>query len=237
MNAKPDRLPPSVYVHSEKPEIAQFVERASDYLGLGLKTSPSLLEIARSVNPRLPGVVVVAFEQDIDGLREFFHHLNTHEIVVPVIVLAGNATLESILAIMDLGAFKIMHRNQDRDALRRNIQEAISKDLRRCTMREIYDEVDQALKNLTPRQLVVLQNIVDGKPTKAIAVSLRLSQRMIEKERSSILEAFHVQSTSEVTLRVGEYRVLRQMFARQDDAHAMALPHFQHPASIDVVNP
>lgn len=55
------------------------------------------------------------------------------------------------------------------------------------------------LKGLSPREREVLQLIAEGKPTKAIAMTLHVSVKTAETHRRNVMEKLHVESVAELT--------------------------------------
>ncbi len=166
-----------------------------------------------------PGCIVVPLRDHANDLETMLAALPAIGIAMPVIVASGEIPVESVVKIMELGAYKILYKTFTPEMLRCTIEQAIALDVKRLDMKKSYMETQKSLEALSSRQLLVLKDILQGKPTKVIALELSLSQRMIEKERSEILDAFQVKSTAEVTFKVGEYRILRRMRNRLDLPH------------------
>ena len=72
-----------------------------------------------------------------------------------------------------------------------------------------YVKTHEAISELSERQRNVLAGVCTGRPTKRIARDLGVSQRLIELERSRLLEVFEVATATEIASRMGEYRALR----------------------------
>lgn len=102
-------------------------------------------------------------------------------------------------------------------------------DRRNVELESLRLSTEQVLAALTPRQRGVLACVVEGMPTRTIARQYGVSTRLIELERSELLRAFGVPTTPDLTLRMGEYRVLQRVLMRNDPGHV----GLRNPAMID----
>ena len=96
----------------------------------------------------------------------------------------------------------------------------------RDSLRNQYRQRSEILRDLTDRQREVLEMVMSGLPTKAIAGRLGVSKRLVEVERSHLLKAFDVSGTAEMTAIMGGHRMLEQIVTRFDAAvEPVAPPH------------
>lgn len=106
---------------------------------------------------------------------------------------------------------------------------ATETDRRNVELESMRSSIDSVLQRLTARQRGVLRCVVEGMPTRAIAREFGVSTRLIELERSELLKAFGVSSTPDLTLRMGEYRMLQRFLIRRDPPHVA----LRHPMMMD----
>lgn len=110
---------------------------------------------------------------------------------------------------------------------------ATETDRRNVELESLRSSTEKVLAGLTPRQRGILTCVVEGMPTRTIARQYGVSTRLIELERSELLKAFGVPTTPDLTLRMGEYRVLERVLMRSDPGHI----GLRNPASFDRSTP
>jgi FixJ family two-component response regulator len=134
-------------------------------------------------------------------------------LTVPVIFYTTFMDVDVILDVMERGAVTVLNKALDSTKLLDYVSSAIETDRRQSELSEIYCNVRGILDRLTVRQRDILGFIVQGISTKMIADRFHVSQRLIEKERSEILRQFRVSATPDVTLMMGEYRAINDLWS------------------------
>jgi two-component system response regulator FixJ len=66
--------------------------------------------------------------------------------------------------------------------------------------------VDARIRSLTPREREVLDHVVAGQPTRAIAVALSTSPRTVDVHRARIMNKMKVDSVPELVQAVLQWR-------------------------------
>ncbi len=224
MNLRNLPTKPVVYLMSGTPQIADLVRRLAGILDCDTVITSTAAELPERILGAQPSCIVVPLEGACPSAETILRKLPDLGLALPSIVITGDLPVDVVVKIMELGAFKVLYKTFSPEMLRTFIEQALQLDVKRLNMKQHFLETQYALNSLSDRQLLVLREILEGKPTKAIATELGASTRVIEKERSEILLAFHVKSTAEVTFRIGEYRVLRRMKNRFDPPHLKAHP-------------
>ncbi len=105
-------------------------------------------------------------------------------------------------------------------------------DRERLELETRFAETSRAIGRLTERQRAVLDCVCAGQPTKAIAMQLKVSKRLIELERSKLLRAFNATGTAEIAVRIGEHRAMK--YVRRDSASTASI---HSSASMSVCTP
>lgn len=210
-----------VHLFSDNSESIDLVRRICNSMEIQLQIVVDIEEL-REFDPTEPACVVCLVDSDKQQLHELLDSPLFDTLAVPVIVGCPRLNAREVIHLMEQNVFKILHENLEEDALKFWIQKALIFEQDRINLIRNYIQTNMALEKLSVRQLQVLKDILKGRPTKSIASHMNLSQRMIEKERSFILSVFGVNSTSEVTLKIGEYRIMKKMQYRVDSAHDTA---------------
>lgn len=210
-----------VHLFSDNSESIDLVRKICESLETQLQIVADLEEL-RDFEPTHPACVLCAVETGSQQVHELLDAPDFDALAVPVIIACSRLTAREVIQLMERNVFKILHENLEEDSLKRWIVKALTFEQDRINLIKNYIQTNIALEKLSVRQLQVLKDILKGRPTKSIASHMNLSQRMIEKERSFILSVFGVNSTSEVTLKIGEYRIMKKMQYRVDSAHDTA---------------
>ncbi|MDG3440643.1 response regulator transcription factor [Nitrospirillum amazonense] len=122
---------------------------------------------------------------------------------LPVIVMTGHGDVPLAVAAMKAGALDFIEKPFEEETLLTSLQAALSRP------RAVADasppstgtetpspEALACLDALTPRELDVLQGLVDGKPNKIIAFDLSISPRTVEIHRARVMEKMRASSLS-----------------------------------------
>lgn len=150
--------------------------------------------------------------------------IGTH--ATPNILVGKGLQLAQAVAWMERGALTVLEQPVAQNTANYYVNYGISCSRRLAEMAQEHGGIADALQRLTPRQRSVLDEVVRGTPSKAIAEKLGVSKRLVELERSEILKAFGAEGTSDVTLQFGKFRILDEVLARTDQAEAPVLRSF-----------
>jgi FixJ family two-component response regulator len=227
-------LPEScIHLFSDNPNAIDVIRKICNSLKIQLQIVSDVEELQNLVLDQ-PVCVLCSIENDKQQVFRLLDSAEFDTLVVPVIVACSKLNAHDVIQLMEQNVYKILRGGlEDEDVLKQWIQKALIFEQDRINLINNYNQTNMALEKLSLRQLQVLKDILRGKPTKTIATHLKLSQRMIEKERSFILSVFGVNSTSEVTLKIGEYRSMKKLHYRIDSAHDTAIQiqgHLYHSA-------
>jgi FixJ family two-component response regulator len=76
------------------------------------------------------------------------------------------------------------------------IHDAIEQDAQRRRERGNIAEIDARIASLTPREREIMKMIVDGKPSKVIAVELNISEKTVHTHRAKIMQKMSAESVA-----------------------------------------
>ncbi|WP_129141681.1 response regulator transcription factor [Modicisalibacter coralii] len=143
---------------------------------------------------RTPGCVVSELRlPSMDGVA-FQQRLAAHGDPPPVVFLAGEADAVLGLRAMRAGAADVLLRPLAAGELRERVNWATRGDLARCRARRQRLDVGERFARLTPREREVLDGVVDGATSKAIAAELGISPKTVELHRARIMTKLEVDS-------------------------------------------
>jgi two-component system response regulator FixJ len=120
----------------------------------------------------------------------------------PIIVCTGFAEVELAVDAMRRGAITVIQKPFRPQALLDAVHEALRRDQERLGRSAKRQGFDSRRARLTDRQRQVMALMVLGKPNKAIAADLGISERTVELHRARVLRTMHVDSTTELAFLV-----------------------------------
>lgn len=148
---------------------------------------------------------------------------------VPVLFLSDLRDVDVAAEVTGRGGWTLIRKPIDVALVDFLFVGATETDRRNMELESLRSSTEQVLARLTPRQRGILTCVVEGMPTRTIARQYGVSTRLIELERSELLRAFGVPTTPDLTLRMGEYRVLERVLMRNDPGHV----GLRNPAMFD----
>ena len=132
---------------------------------------------------------------DMSGL-ELQAILNSIGCTLPVVFITGHGDVPMAVQAMKEGAFEFIQKPfRDQDLLDR-INQALRLDEQMRGAGEERAELMLRIESLTPRELQVMQLVVNGAANKVIALDLALSERTVEIHRAKVMDKMRARSVA-----------------------------------------
>jgi two-component system response regulator FixJ len=168
--------------------------RASGFVVRTHDSASAFLALA----PTLIGCVLTDVSMpEIDGL-ELQRRLNEGGVRLPVIVMTGQADIPVAVRAMKAGAVDFLEKPFADEQLLEAVRHALERSMQLHANDLVAAAAAGRLAALTPREREVLDLLVAGLPTKAIANELGASPRTIEVHRGRVFEKLQVRSLPEL---------------------------------------
>jgi len=137
---------------------------------------------------RMPGM---------NGL-ELQQFLLQNRILLPVIILTGHGDVPMAVEAMEFGAVSFLEKPAASETLIEKVRLALERDAesRRNVMER--DEVIRNLKTLTPREREVLELLIQGKSSRAVAAARGTTESTVRVQRASIRRKMQADSTTDL---------------------------------------
>ncbi|MBN1345086.1 MAG: response regulator transcription factor [Phycisphaerae bacterium] len=187
---------PAVFVVDDDPAVLDALEELIDSVGLSVKSFSSAQAFLEAYDPDQPGCLILDIRMPgMDGL-ELQQRLKGEGIDIPIIFLSGHADVPIAVRAVQAGAFDFVEKPFREQSLLDSIKRAITlhQELRR--RRSNRDMVLARLASLTDREREVLDLVIEGKTSKAIANELDRSHKTIDQHRAKILEKMQAENVA-----------------------------------------
>ncbi len=146
---------------------------------------------------------------------ELLEKLRCQAICLPMIIVARDAETRTITKSMQSGAFTVLDRSSGKDELWDTIRKAIELDQKNRRSMAECAEIDRRLAALTPKEMQVLELIIEGHANKVIASRLGVSVRTVESRRHSIFKSTQTKSLAELVAMVYRHELWRRVLSGQ----------------------
>lgn len=191
-----------VYVVDDDAGMRKALERLFRQQGLTVRSFAAAKELLDDIDYNSLGCLVLDIVMPgISGL-ELHQTLNARGIDLPTIFLTGRADVASAVRAFKQGAVEFIEKPFDNKALVAAVHSALKRLLQNLANRRERLGVAALLQKLTQREHEVLEEIVNGLSSKAIAKKLDISPRTIETHRENIMRKMEAASVTDLVRKV-----------------------------------
>ncbi len=120
----------------------------------------------------------------------------------PIIFVTGHGDVPMAVEAMREGAFDFLQKPFREETLIQRVQRAIEQDHNDQVAASEREEIEERVKDLTPREREILQRIVDGESNKVIAIELGISARTVELHRANVMDKMQARSLAHLLRQV-----------------------------------
>jgi two-component system CheB/CheR fusion protein len=156
-----------------------------------------------------PGCLIIdAGPPGIGGI-ELARRLRARGDELPIIMISGNSRVAEVVAAMKAGVCDVIEKPFRYRQLLTSVAAALAGQTETEDGKALRKAAIDHINHLTARQRQILAMVLDGHPSKNIAVDLGISQRTVEKHRASIMsrtEARSIPELARIALAAGDVR-------------------------------
>lgn len=166
------------------------------HAGFTVKTFPDGLTFLDQISETQDGCILLDVRMPgMDGLA-VQDTLNRRGINMPVIILTGHGDVPVAVEAMKGGALEFLEKPYEKQALVGAIENAFTLLDSQSVDDKRSRDAKAKLSSLTPREMEVLECLVEGHTNKGIAHALSISPRTVEIHRAHMMEKLEAESLS-----------------------------------------
>lgn len=189
---------PTVYVVDDEVEMLHSLMRVFRQAGLHAETYSSAAAFLEAYDPQRPGCLLLDLHMPgINGL-ELQKILQDRHCNLPIVMLTGYGDVQTAVIAVKAGAVDFMEKPFDDKALVESVRHALELDKFFRESRRKLAERDARLAQLTRREREVMDRMLEGKTSKAIASLLWVSVRTVEGHRATVMKKMQASNLLEL---------------------------------------
>src|SRR5262245_7202441 len=190
--------PSTVFIVDDDRDFARSLGWVVEAAGFAVETYGSAQEFQKAFDGSRRGCLVLDVRlRGMSGL-ELLDQFAREGIRLPIIMMTGFGDFSTAVRALKGGAVDIVQKPVDHEALLARIREALTTEEKAQLSRVESVTAMERLKQLTPRERVVLDLVVTGKSSKEIANDLELGVRTVETHRAHAMEKLGAHSSADV---------------------------------------
>ena len=177
---------PVVYVVDDDAEVRDMIVGAARRLGFDTEAFVDVTSFLRQVDTTRPGCLLLDAHLPEGAALDAQRELAARKASLVVIATLGHLEIEHVVQVMRAGAYDILQKPLHRERLEHTVRQAVERDIALHEQRSEGDEVRRRIARLTRRERQVLELVIAGLSSKAIAAELGLQEKTVEVYRSNI---------------------------------------------------
>jgi len=187
---------PTIHVIDDQEAVRHALAEMLSVLGYSVETHRTADDFLASLSVPPVGCVITDVRMPgMDGV-ELVRELARRNIAVPVVVISGHADVPMAVAAIKAGAEDFIEKPVDDAQLVAAINRCLARTIQQLSNEQSFEELRRRLERLTPRELEVLDLVVQGSTSAAIADKLGISARTVESYRVQIMDKMQAPSVA-----------------------------------------
>jgi two-component system, LuxR family, response regulator FixJ len=167
-----------------------------------VKPYRSAEEFLEALADNTPSCVVSDIRMPGMSGLELHQTLKRSNPALPVILITGHGDIAMAVEAIKQGAFDFVEKPFDDDQLMARIQAAIESGQRMRVEQEEKTNLAKRVSELSPRQVEVMNLVVEGLSNKEIALKLQISPRTVENYRAWVMEKMGASNLADLVRKV-----------------------------------
>jgi two-component system response regulator FixJ len=189
---------PLVRVIEDDTLISDQFARLDGTCGFAVATYPTGADFLAAFDPQRPGCIVIDLVlPDMSGI-DLLQQLAQRGCRLPVVFMSGLASVTAAVKAIQLGSIDFLEKPFAMAHMVDTVQQALRLDRKRREDGNDRAELLRRFASLTPREVEVMELVVQGAANKEVAARLGLSPKTIEVHRANVMRKTRARSLAEL---------------------------------------
>jgi two-component system, LuxR family, response regulator FixJ len=186
----------TVYIIDDQQAVRDALAEMLRLFGYSVESFASADAFLARVSAAPAGCIVADVRMPgMDGI-ELVRELARRRVALPVVLISGHADVPMAVAAIKAGAEDFIEKPIDDAHLLAAINRCLARALDSLSRDQSLDDLRERFERLTPRETEVMDLVVEGFTSQAIALRLGISQRTVESYRVQIMEKMQAESVA-----------------------------------------
>jgi FixJ family two-component response regulator len=189
---------PTVFIVDDDEAVRDSIQELVHSVGLNAEVYASAHQYLETFDPERPGCLVLDVRMAHMSGRALQARLNERHARIPIVFVSGYGDIPMAVKAIKAGAVDFVQKPYHDQQLLDSINEALRRDAAARHHSVDCDEFEARLRLLTDREREVMEWVVKGLSSKAIAQQLGISSRTVEVHRGHLLDKLAIGSIAEL---------------------------------------
>lgn len=197
---------PTVFVVDNDADMRNSLKWLLESIGLPVESFASAEAFLEAHAAGRPGCLLLDVRMPGMGGLRLLEYLRATGSEMPVIMLTGHGEVSMAVYALKCGALDFMEKPVSPQLILERVRDALALDRKNRVRASELDAFEKRLGLLTSREREVMERLVEGDNTKAIAALFDISERTVEKHRERLMGKMEVKSLAQLVRMVMGYR-------------------------------
>jgi len=191
-------LEPTVFIVDSDTRTLKSLQALFESVRLRAEIYLSAEDFFRSYDRARPGCLILEVRLPRIGGIEVQRRMRAARSDLPVIFLTGHGDLTTAVTAMRDGAFDFLEKPPIEQYLLDRVQTAVAQDRERRRHDAARDAAAARLRALSPREIEVVNHLLEGKTSKGISRALGIGLKTVDFHRANIMRKMGVETAVEL---------------------------------------
>ncbi|MBX9592203.1 MAG: response regulator [Hyphomonadaceae bacterium] len=187
---------PTIFIIDDQQAVRHALAEMLQVFGYSVETFESADAFVQTLSQARTGCVVADVRMPgMDGI-ELVRELARRNVPLPVVLISGHADVPMAVAAIKAGAEDFIEKPVDDAQLLAAINRSLARAFNELAREQSLGDMRQQMDRLTPREIEVMDLVVQGFTSAAIAARLGISIRTVESYRVQIMDKMQAPSVA-----------------------------------------
>jgi FixJ family two-component response regulator len=186
---------PTVFIIDDELGVRESLSELLSTVDINSKSFASAADFLNSYDPDMAGCVILDIRMPGYTGLELQRKLASMGSALPIIFLTAYGDVSTAVQAIQAGAVDFIQKPPQPHEFIDKVQRSLRENARRRAEAAHQSAIATRIASLTPREREVLEMMVDGSATAAIAERLGISRRTVEIHRANLMKKMQADST------------------------------------------